>query len=111
MIMCNNYLVNEQMVAMAYDETCGDCCSVKRLRQKEAVLRYLEEGRILDQVQAVKEMNCWRLSARIVELRKEGWNIESAYLKSGFKGYWLGNRRVFFTIVPSVSCPFSLRSL
>ncbi len=93
----NEFIVaNEQMVAVAHDGTCRDSRSVKRRSQREAILRFLEEGRILDQPQAVKELNCWRLSSRISELRKEGWNIESAYLESDFKGYWLGNpARIF----------------
>lgn len=36
---------------------------------------------------------CYRYSARIHELRKDGWNIERSHIKDGLWRYWLVRER------------------
>ena len=51
----------------------------------ERVGRYLLKGKSITQLQALEMFGCMRLSARIHELRNEGWDInkESVSLGNG----------------------------
>ena len=45
------------------------------MTQKERILKALEEGRELTPKDAINEFGCFRLSARICDLKEEGHNI------------------------------------
>lgn len=45
--------------------------------QKTKILKYMEERGSITQWQAIKEFGCTRLSARIADLKKDGYSIES----------------------------------
>jgi hypothetical protein len=43
--------------------------------QAKRILRYLQAGHRLTPMDALEQFGCFRLAARIHELRREGWNI------------------------------------
>lgn len=51
--------------------------------QKESILNYLQSGKSLSPLEALNMFNCLRLGARISDLRKEGYNIQTTYNKTG----------------------------
>jgi len=51
--------------------------------QKESILNYLQSGKSLSPLEALNMFNCLRLGARISDLRKEGYNIQTTYNKKG----------------------------
>jgi len=55
--------------------------------QAERILRDLERGRKLTQVSAFRKFQCWRLAARVSELRSEGWCIKTKLIKRNGKQY------------------------
>ena len=46
--------------------------------QREQVLEYLKKRNSITQVQALVEFGCFRLAARIEELRRSGYSIKSS---------------------------------
>jgi hypothetical protein len=48
----------------------------KRPTQANRILRYLKEGNRITALDALESFGCFRLAARIHELRREGWAIE-----------------------------------
>ena len=52
------------------------------MTQRDAILRALQEGRSLTPLDALREMACFRLGARIFELRKEGFPIEAVMVET-----------------------------
>jgi hypothetical protein len=50
--------------------------------QEEQILAYLKSGKRLTQLDAYKKFNCWRLSARICDLRREGHPIETEHINT-----------------------------
>ncbi len=56
--------------------------------QRERVLTALQAGRRLTPDDAIREFRCYRLAARICELRKAGVQIECDESK-GFGEYWI----------------------
>ena len=64
--------------------------------QKDAILEYLEEGNSITQLDALTLFGCSRLAARIGDLRKDGWSIQSEMVKVPTRGgytkvpkYWI----------------------
>lgn len=61
--------------------------------QKAAIRAALKRGRKLTPIDALKEFGCFRLGARIYELKREGLNVRSR-LKNvngkSFAEYYLG---------------------
>lgn len=51
----------------------------KELNQNTLVLKYIKEHGSITNVQAVMHLNCYRLSARISDLRNMGYNIKTTY--------------------------------
>tara|TARA_Y100000361_G_C11160784_1_gene347153 strand:+ start:1518 stop:1775 length:258 start_codon:yes stop_codon:yes gene_type:complete len=51
------------------------------MTQKERILKALEEGRELTPKDAINEFGCFRLSARICDLKEEGHNIITTMIK------------------------------
>jgi hypothetical protein len=47
----------------------------KNASQSSVILDYLKNGRSITAIEALNIFGCFRLAARIHELRKEGWNI------------------------------------
>ncbi len=55
--------------------------------QKEAILRHLQSGKIITPLEAWNLYRCYRLGARIWELRDEGYRIRSENVKQGKKTF------------------------
>jgi len=55
--------------------------------QKEAILRHLQSGRAITPLEALELYGCFRLGARIWELRDEGYEIKSENVKQGKKTF------------------------
>ena len=53
--------------------------------QNQAILAYLETGARLTPLEALERFGCFRLSGRILELRRQGWNIASELIQVGQK--------------------------
>lgn len=51
--------------------------------QKIMILKYLQSGRLLTSLDALKKFNCMRLGARIFNLRAEGHVIETNMVMVG----------------------------
>ena len=47
------------------------------MSQNKQILTYLEKGKKLTPLDALNKFGCFRLSARILDLRKEGYDIIS----------------------------------
>ena len=47
----------------------------KRPTQAGRILAYLREGHRITALEALELFQCFRLAARVHELRREGWNI------------------------------------
>jgi Helix-turn-helix domain len=62
------------------------------MSQKEEILVFLKRGGFLNAKHAIYQFRCYRLSARIYELRREGHRIRS-WREEGFNIYWLEGRR------------------
>ena len=64
--------------------------------QNKLILKYLKEGNSINPIQALKKFGCFRLSARIHNLREEGHDIECNIVKvenKKFASYkYLGKR-------------------
>jgi hypothetical protein len=53
--------------------------------QEDRILRHLERGRGLTALQALEKFGCMRLGARILDLRRAGYDIESRNVRVGDK--------------------------
>ena len=65
-----------------------------RESQAMTILRHLQSKGPISQTEAVELYGCWRLGARIFDLRKAGWKIVSEKKTSGEKNwvaYWLAS--------------------
>lgn len=61
--------------------------ATKRETQATRILRLLRRERFVTNAELNKI--CFRYSARIHELRDDGWNIQREYWKPGVYRYWL----------------------
>ena len=59
---------------------------MEKMTQEKAVLLHLQTKGSLTQAQAVRLYGCYRLSAKILEFRKQGYKIETEY-KTGKTRY------------------------
>lgn len=57
------------------------------MSQKKEIREHLESGRSLTPLEALRFFGCYRLSARIGELRKEGLNIKTSLITRGNKTF------------------------
>ena len=60
--------------------------------QNTKILNYLSKGRVLTPIQALEKFGCFRLAARISDLRKQGHTIFTDSVKKNnktFAGYRL----------------------
>ena len=70
------------------------------MTQAEMILDYLQTHQTITQAEAVRLFGCYRLSARIYEIREMGFDIrkttQEAVNRFGdkvrFAGYWLNDR-------------------
>jgi hypothetical protein len=53
--------------------------------QCEQILKYLKTGKAITPLEALEKFGCFRLAARIDELRKRGYSINTHKLKVGKK--------------------------
>ena len=51
----------------------------KTLTQTALILKHLKEGNSITALEALYDFGCFRLASRISELKKAGWDIESAW--------------------------------
>lgn len=58
-----------------------------KLTQTKQILNLLKKRRYVTNIELNKI--CYRYSARIHELRSEGWDIEKDQIKKGVFRYWL----------------------
>ncbi len=61
--------------------------------QNQQILNHLQKGNGISQVLAFKMFGCWRLAARIDDLRKSGFNIKTQMVEHG------GKRFALYTLV------------
>lgn len=80
----------------------------RRIPQTEKILALLKEKPYVTNV----ELNriCFRYSARILELRNDGHDIQRKYLKPGVYKYWLVQPKVEFTTASEVQSIFDFGS-
>ena len=57
------------------------------MTQNKEIIRYLTKGNKLSPLEALERFGCFRLSARILELRKKGFNIKTEYVTKNKKTY------------------------
>ena len=50
------------------------------MTQNKMILNHLQQYGRINPLQALRDYNCFRLSARILDLRKEGWDIKTNYI-------------------------------
>lgn len=50
--------------------------------QTNLILKHLKKGKTINPVQALTNFNCFRLAARISDLRRKGYNITTTMHKS-----------------------------
>ena len=55
------------------------------MSQNDNILSYLEQGNTLTPLEALQMFGCFRLAARVWELRCKGHNIESETIEVGGK--------------------------
>ncbi len=51
------------------------------MSQTNKILKHLEKGKRLTPLQALKKFDCFRLSGRILDLRKLGINVKTEMIK------------------------------
>ena len=67
------------------------------MTQNKQIINYLQQGKTLTSLEALKLFGCFRLSARIAELKNQGFNITSNNIKENgktFAEYRLGDFNV-----------------
>ena len=57
------------------------------MTQNKEIIRYLTKGNKLSPLEALERFGCFRLSARILDLRKLGFDIKTEYVTKGKKTY------------------------
>jgi hypothetical protein len=55
--------------------------------QNQLILNYLKKGNSITSLEALQKFNCFRLSARIFNLREDGFNIITNYITDNNKTY------------------------
>lgn len=55
--------------------------------QAEQILADLVSGKVIDPMQALKDYKCWRLSGRILDLRRRGHRIDTTIVTKRGKSY------------------------
>ena len=55
--------------------------------QNKEILEYLRTGNTLTPIQALKKFNCFRLGARIYDLKEKGYSIQTKMISDGRKRF------------------------
>lgn len=55
--------------------------------QNDRILRYLEKGKAITPIQALNKFGCFRLGARIYDLKRKGFTIDSETVESNGKKF------------------------
>jgi len=55
--------------------------------QANAILEWLMKGKAITPIEALNEFGCFRLSARIYDLRERGYDIRKKEVNTRFKRY------------------------
>ena len=55
--------------------------------QNQLILNYLKKGNSITSLEALQKFNCFRLSARIFNLREDGYNIITKYITNNNTTY------------------------
>ena len=55
--------------------------------QKQQIQEHLSKGKTIDPLQALTKFSCFRLSARIADLRNDGFNIATKYVTKNGKTF------------------------
>lgn len=56
--------------------------------QDARILEYLKEGHSLTPLDALKRFNCFRLGARMYDLKREGWKVCSEIVRGENGKHW-----------------------
>ena len=59
---------------------------MKKITQNKLILNHLKENKKINPLEALNLYGCFRLGARIYNLKKDGHNIETKRKKNGVKG-------------------------
>lgn len=62
--------------------------------QNQAIREYLEAGHSITPLEALNKFNCFRLGARIADLKKQGLNITTTILKDPKTGKHYANYKL-----------------
>ena len=57
------------------------------LSQTKTILKYLQEGNTISPLEALEKFGCFRLGARIWELKDQGFNIQPTMVKNNGKHF------------------------
>jgi hypothetical protein len=57
------------------------------MNQKQQIAKYLSKGKTITPMDALKKFGCFRLAARIADLRNEGLNIATKIVTKEGKSY------------------------
>lgn len=57
------------------------------MNQKQQIAKYLSKGKSITPIDALKKFGCFRLAARIADLRNEGVNIATKIVTKEGKSY------------------------
>ena len=57
------------------------------MSQTKQILRYLQEGNTITPIEALNKFKCFRLGARIWDLRKKGYNIDPKIVEQDGKHF------------------------
>lgn len=49
----------------------------RTLTQKQKIVAYLDQYGEITQLEAYRDLSCWRLATRIFELKRDGYDIKS----------------------------------
>lgn len=69
------------------------------MTQNDSILSYLESGKAITPMEAWQMFGCFRLSARIKDLRNKGYEIKTKIVKhnkKAFAKYYIETRKELF---------------
>lgn len=78
------------------------------MSQNESIRKYLEDGHSITPIDALNMFGCFRLGARIADLKKQGLNIKTEIVHDNANGkHWASYRLVTNNIeISSTGEPF-----
>lgn len=57
------------------------------MNQNEQILAWLKQGKSITPIEALEEFGCFRLGARIADLKRDGWQIKSRMVNKNGKRF------------------------